>query len=219
MYRLCFMEYTTDTPPLFPSLLFFLLSFLLSVISIHERIRWPSCLPLLLSSREQYQQHQRVFFRFSFPSLSSPTLEHIVEAAEKKNIVFVVAAGNHKCDLGAIEKTPCLAEDGTMKGYPAAYSDRFFNLISVGATEINGRVASFTNFDSSATHARVQVMAPGRDLPSCNDQKQSLDGMERHAGKNQSFLHPRIDTPICLSTDRYIYILSMLVDMCAWIDR
>lgn len=118
-------------------------------------------------------------------SFRSRTLERIVEAAEKKNIVLVVAAGNHQCDLGDIEKTPCLAENGAPKGFPAAYSDRFFNLISVGAVEMNGRAASFTNFDGSPTHGRVQVMAPGRDLPSCNDQKQSLDGKRNAPDRNE----------------------------------
>ncbi|KEP61649.1 UNVERIFIED_CONTAM: subtilisin SUB5 [Hammondia hammondi] len=90
------------------------------------------------------------------------------------NITLVVAAGNHRCDLGQIEESGCRSDDGSLKGYPAAYSDTFLNMISVGATDKEGRVASFTNFDSSPAHDRIQVMAPGRELPSCSDRNEYL---------------------------------------------
>ncbi|KFH04288.1 subtilisin SUB5 [Toxoplasma gondii VAND] len=102
---------------------------------------------------------------------ASPILRRMVEQADKRNITLVVAAGNHRCDLGQIEERGCRSDDGSLKGYPAAYSDTFLNMISVGATDKEGRVASFTNFDSSPAHDRIQVMAPGRELPSCSDGK------------------------------------------------
>ncbi|CBZ51859.1 putative subtilase family serine protease [Neospora caninum Liverpool] len=107
---------------------------------------------------------------------ASPVLRRIVEQADKRNITLVVAAGNHRCDLARTEEHGCRTEDGNPKGYPAAYSDTFLNVISVGATDKNGKLAAFTNFDSSPSHSRVQVVAPGRELPSCSDRKGANNG-------------------------------------------
>ncbi|PFH32371.1 hypothetical protein BESB_016890 [Besnoitia besnoiti] len=119
---------------------------------------------------------------------ASPVLRHVVEAADKRNITLVVAAGNHRCDLAHIEQRGCQAEDGSEKGYPASYSDSFLNIISVGATDKDGNIAPFSNFDSSPSHSRVQVMAPGREVPSCSDRKRGAD--EYLAVSGTSFSSP-----------------------------
>nr|CEL73367.1 TPA: subtilase family serine protease, putative [Toxoplasma gondii VEG] len=128
---------------------------------------------------------------------ASPILRRMVEQADKRNITLVVAAGNHRCDLGQIEERGCRSDDGSLKGYPAAYSDTFLNMISVGATDKEGRVASFTNFDSSPAHDRIQVMAPGRELPSCSDGKDANNG-ERNQLERRESTHT-LEKPFTLS--------------------
>jgi subtilisin family serine protease len=83
----------------------------------------------------------------SFGSSSkSSALQDAVDAAESKDVLLVVAAGN---DGDSIESKP---------EYPASYGQG--NILTVAATDANGALASFSNFGSKS----VDLAAPGDSI-------------------------------------------------------
>lgn len=80
---------------------------------------------------------------------SSPALEDAIRDAQKKGVLFVVAAGNGRKGKGFnndTDKTPSL---------PAAYS--IDNIISVAAIDKKNNLAKFSNFGAQKVH----IGAPG----------------------------------------------------------
>jgi len=97
----------------------------------------------------------------SFGSSSkSSALKDVVDYAQSKNVLLVVAAGN---DGKNIDKKPV---------YPAAYGDS--NILTVAASTSGDTLASFSNFGATA----VDVAAPGDDILSTylGGGYRSLDG-------------------------------------------
>ena len=76
----------------------------------------------------------------------SKALEDVIKVAEKKNIVFIAAAGN---DSQNNDKNP---------SYPASY--KVGNIVSVAAIDRKGELASFSNYGAKSVH----VAAPGVDI-------------------------------------------------------
>ena len=85
--------------------------------------------------------------------------QFLYDAIENSDMLFVCAAGNDGSD---VEKYPT---------YPAAYEAD--NIISVGATDVNGNIASFSNYGKG-----VDIAAPGKGIYSTlpNNGFGSLDG-------------------------------------------
>lgn len=79
---------------------------------------------------------------------SSPTFEQAIETANDKNILFLAAAGNASSD------------NDSDPAYPANYE--VDNVISVAASDINGNLASFSNFGQTT----VDLAAPGAYIES-----------------------------------------------------
>lgn len=71
--------------------------------------------------------------------------------------LFVLSAGNERCNLDVLSTVPCLDKYGGNAGYPAALSNELDNVISVGAIASDGTISSFSNYGET----RVQVFAPG----------------------------------------------------------
>ncbi len=76
----------------------------------------------------------------------SQALADAIETHQQKGILFVAAAGNSSTN---IDESP---------SYPASYN--FDNIISVGALDRNGELASFSNYGETA----VDIAAPGVDI-------------------------------------------------------
>ncbi len=77
----------------------------------------------------------------------SSTLLDALDYAARHDVLVVAAAGN---------------EGAAQPSYPARFSDRFGNVISVGAFDRSNRVASFSNAPGGS--AVIQVGAPGVDI-------------------------------------------------------
>lgn len=75
-------------------------------------------------------------------------LTDAISYANARNVVFVTAAGNDGTN------------NGTHRSYPA--NDRLPNVISVAATDINGSLASFSNYGATT----VDLAAPGVNIRS-----------------------------------------------------
>lgn len=76
----------------------------------------------------------------------SASLEAVIRQATEAGILFAVAAGNESNDNDAYPS------------YPASYT--FNELLSVAAIDINGQLASFSNYGFTSVH----VAAPGVDI-------------------------------------------------------
>jgi subtilisin family serine protease len=76
----------------------------------------------------------------------SETMEAAIREANSKGILFIAAAGN---DSSNNDRTPA---------YPASY--KLDNVISVGATDHNDRIASFSNWGLNTVH----LSAPGVNI-------------------------------------------------------
>jgi subtilisin family serine protease len=76
----------------------------------------------------------------------SNALKESIEKANKKNILFVAAAGNAASDN---DKRPA---------YPASY--KVDNVVSVAALQMDGKLASFSNYGKTSVH----IAAPGKDI-------------------------------------------------------
>ena len=97
-------------------------------------------------------------WKFSYPVQS---LLDAINAAGDAGIVFVAAAGNGGSDrLGDNNDI----STGSNRVYPARYTLHATvppdNLLAVGATDINGRLAGFSNYGPES----VQIAAPGVDI-------------------------------------------------------
>ncbi|MGE0571612.1 MAG: S8 family serine peptidase [Dehalococcoidia bacterium] len=79
----------------------------------------------------------------------SPVLRKAVADAEAQGIIIVAAAGNH---------SPASSDVGP--GYPAAYT-QFANVVAVGASDLNGNWATFSNYGPS-----LDLAAPGVSIAS-----------------------------------------------------
>ena len=76
-----------------------------------------------------------------------PTIASAIQYADNAGVIIVAAAGNSGTD-----------DDNSSTWFsPASYSVNYPNLISVAATDINGNLASFSNYGV----ASVQIAAPG----------------------------------------------------------
>lgn len=76
-------------------------------------------------------------------SIGSPSLQSAISYAASKNVVFVAAAGNEG------------ANNDYVPSYPGAY--RYSNVLTVGAVDSSGTLASFSNYGASS----VDIAAPG----------------------------------------------------------
>ena len=79
---------------------------------------------------------------------SDPTLESLISDAQKAGILVTAAAGNFGTDN---DTTPVL---------PAGYSTTYDNVISVGATDNQDNLATFSDYGATT----VDLMAPGVDM-------------------------------------------------------
>ncbi|MCA9829983.1 MAG: S8 family serine peptidase [Dehalococcoidia bacterium] len=79
----------------------------------------------------------------------TPVLRKAVADAEAQGVIIVAAAGNH---------TPSSSDVGP--GYPAAYT-QFSNVVAVGASDLNGDWATFSNYGPA-----LDIAAPGVSIAS-----------------------------------------------------
>ncbi len=82
------------------------------------------------------------------PLGDQPVLRAAMQAAEDAGVIIVAAVGNHP-ENDTVNVAP---------GYPAAYS-QYSNLVAVGASEVDGTWAKFSNYGPA-----VDLAAPGRKI-------------------------------------------------------
>jgi subtilisin family serine protease len=82
-------------------------------------------------------------------SADTQDMRAAIAAAEREGIIIVAAAGNHAAGESRV---------GT--AYPAAYT-QYSNVIAVGASDVNGRWATFSNYGPA-----VDIAAPGVSIAS-----------------------------------------------------
>jgi thermitase len=105
---------------------------------------------------------------------SSSTARSAINYAVGKGVIVVAASGNE-----ARERNPV--------NYPAAYS----NVISVGATGTNDRIASFSSYNNA-----VDIVAPGVNIlgarSSTNNMCRAISGTDYCASSGTSFSAPYV---------------------------
>ena len=106
-----------------------------------------ACIDYLLAMNQR-SENDIVVMNASWGSTSaSETLKAALEAAAEAGVILAAAAGN--------DTTDC---DGDMKHYPSSLDVE--NVISVGATNPNDRLAYFSNYGAS----EVDIAAPGVNI-------------------------------------------------------
>lgn len=101
----------------------------------------------------------------------SQALYDAIQAAGNANILFIAAAGNSGLN---IDSTP---------SYPASY--KLPNVISVGATDQNGRRAGFSNYGVNNVH----IAAPGVDIVSTVPTAKGAAGYAYMSGTSMAAPH------------------------------
>ncbi|MCM0605888.1 MAG: S8 family serine peptidase [Xanthomonadaceae bacterium] len=97
-------------------------------------------------------------------------LKEAIIRAEKKNVLFIVAAGNEETNNDTSEE----------RSYPASF--KLPNLISVAASDIEDKKAYFSNFGPETTH----IFAPGVNILS------SVPGSDYKAASGTSMACPHV---------------------------
>ncbi|MDY3556309.1 S8 family serine peptidase [Gemmata sp. JC717] len=92
--------------------------------------------------------------------------------------IFVAAAANDG-----------LNNDGLFSAYPATYSTRFDNVISVAATDINDQLASFSNYGASSVTLAAPGVAIRSTVPPSVDGDGVVDGYDTYNGTSMATPH------------------------------
>lgn len=115
----------------------------------------------------------------SFGGPPSAALRAALAVAAARDMILIVAAGNHNCDFASVALGGCRSQHGTIKGFPAGYGDVFPNVVVVAAVAQDGQPAKYTNFDSSS-NPKIHVLAPGDSILTCSNW--GIQGYARASG-------------------------------------